>query len=598
MALQERLQMDFYRGGDRGRIFRIVPENPRREGDLKPNLGQASTGELIETLSHRNGWHRRTAHRLLIEQQDQAAVPLLAKLAEESDFPQARLHALWALEGLGALEAPLVKKALADEHPRIRENAIKMAEAFLPELSRSLMDLMDDSDPRVRFQFILTLGLVPGRHRALAQLTNELAEDRWFRDALLCSVGNTGMRVLDRLLSRYRGFFAEPSEGKQEFISHLVSGIAARRDSREISLFLITLDGSPQLRPAAWKQAALEGLAEGLHLEAKKRVSIPSARRVMMSLINDPSEEVSLAAREAAQYFALPAFIRQSLREAADGELAIEKRVLAVQALRGARYAQADPVLKDVLTTPTPQPVQEAAVATLSEFDEAGVADTLLSGWGGYGPPVRERVAQAMMRKGERAEALLNAVEDGRIPASTIDAVSKIRLTQYPDDAVRERAGKLLAAEVSDRATVIEQHQDVLELAGNVDRGREVFKESCSKCHMRQGERARIGPDLSGVNNKTRDELLESILDPSGDIQPNYANYILVDKTGRIYDGLLAGETAEAVKLRGEYEDITVLRKNIAEMRTSTVSLMPDGLEEDMSRQNLADVIEYLRAGL
>ena len=61
---------------------------------------------------------------------------------------------------------------------------------------------------------------------------------------------------------------------------------------------------------------------------------------------------------------------------------------------------------------------------------------------------------------------------------------------------------------------------------------------------------------------------------------------------------MLAGETAGTVTLRGEREDVTVLRRNIAELRASTVSLMPEGLEETMTRQELADVIAYLRAGL
>ena len=100
------------------------------------------------------------------------------------------------------------------------------------------------------------------------------------------------------------------------------------------------------------------------------------------------------------------------------------------------------------------------------------------------------------------------------------------------------------------------------------------------------------------MNNKTREELLAHILDPSFEIQSNYTNYIVVDKQGRIYDGLLASETAETVTLRGEYENFSLRRSDIEEMRASNVSLMPEGLEKDLSRQDLADVIAYLRAGL
>ena len=598
MALQERLQMDFYRGTDKGRIYRIVPENGRTGRSLKSGLSEAATAELAAALEHANGWHRRTAHRLLVEKQDQAAVPLLKTMAAESESPQGRLHALWVLEGLGALEPALVRRALSDEHPRIRENAIKMAETFLPELANVLMARQKDEDPRVRFQFILTLGLLPSNHRALAPLIAEHSEDKWFRKALLSSVGRGGMRVLNRLLTRYAGFFNEPTEGKREFLRELSAIIAAHRSSREISLFLITVDGSRRLENAAWRSAALSGLAKGLAIDGSRGFRIPAAEQVVMKFVRFSDPEVRDAAREAARYLHLPEFVRQSRREVADAELSIEERVRAAEALRAGSYAAVAPVLRELLTSVAPQALQSAAVGTLAQFDEDGVAELLLAGWSGYGPPVRERVAQAMMRRRDRAAAFLDAIEADRVAVETVDAVSRIRLTQYPDDTLRQRAEKLLAAQVSDRAEVLAAYADAVSLKGDLDHGRALFEEHCAECHQPQGQRARIGPNLSGVNNKTREQLIESILDPSRDIRPNYANYVVVDKVGRIYDGLLAGETAEAVRLRGEYEDQTILRKNIAEMRTSTVSLMPDGLEEDLSPQDLADVIEYMRAGL
>ena len=597
-ALQEKLQMDFYRGGDMGRIYRIVPDDPAHRRGLKSGLGEASIAELVETLAHPNGWHRRTAQRLLVEKQDASAVALLKQLLTAQPTPQARLHALWVLEGLDALESAMVRAALSDEHPRVRENAIKMAEAFLPELSRALMARVSDDDPRVRFQFILTLGLIPGNHRMIASMAAELAEDRWFRDALLCSTGTGGMKILGRLLTRHREFFSEPSEGKRTFLSHLVSTITERRDSREISLLLITLDGSSLLRTAEWRSAALGGMARGLAADGSRGLRIPAAAPIMMKYVNAPDDRVRESAREVARYLALPAFVRQSIAEAQDDELAMDERVRAVEALRGGAYAEVAPVVSKILGSPTAQAIQEAAAGTLAEFDEAGVGAILLAGWDGYGPAVRARVAQAMMRTAERATAFLDAVAGEHIPPATIDAVSKIRLTQHPDAAVRERARQLLAGQVSDRAEVVASHLDALALDGDVERGKVAFEKTCAKCHLRQGERGRIGPDLSGVNNKSREELLQNILDPSSDIQPRYANYIVVDTAGRIYDGLLAGETSAVVKLRGEYDDITIRRERIAEIRTSTVSLMPEGLEEEMTRQDLADVIEYLRAGL
>ncbi|HKQ39257.1 MAG TPA: PVC-type heme-binding CxxCH protein, partial [Verrucomicrobiae bacterium] len=110
-------QLDLNAGNDRGRIYRIVPENfQRRQFDA---LGKASTAELVKTLEHANGWHRDTASRLLYERQDPAAIPLLEKLFVISKNPLARLHAFYALTN------PPVANALGDPDPRVRAHAVR-----------------------------------------------------------------------------------------------------------------------------------------------------------------------------------------------------------------------------------------------------------------------------------------------------------------------------------------------------------------------------------------------------------------------------------------------------------------------------------------
>ena len=118
--------LDFNSGNDRGRIYRIVPEGFKQP--KLPQLGKASTVELVATLAHSNGWHRDTAARLLYERQDKAAVPALKKMVEKSNFPPARLHALYALDGLGALTDKILLTALADTDPTVRMHSVKLGE--------------------------------------------------------------------------------------------------------------------------------------------------------------------------------------------------------------------------------------------------------------------------------------------------------------------------------------------------------------------------------------------------------------------------------------------------------------------------------------
>jgi putative heme-binding domain-containing protein len=109
-----------------------------------------------------------------------------------------------------------------------------------------------------------------------------------------------------------------------------------------------------------------------------------------------------------------------------------------------------------------------------------------------------------------------------------------------------------------------------------------------------------VGPDLSGVNNKTKEELLKAILDPSAAIEPRFVNYMVTAKDGQVYDGVIANETPAAITLRGGTEegDQTILRRNVAEVRASSISLMPEGLEKSVNKKDMADLISYLRAGL
>ena len=115
-------------GVNRGRIYRVVPEGFKRPA--LPRLSKASTAELVTLLEHPNGWHRDTASRLLYQRQDADAVGPLRKLAVESRSPLGRLHALYALDGLNALDVKQVLSALSDAEPRVREHALKLAERF------------------------------------------------------------------------------------------------------------------------------------------------------------------------------------------------------------------------------------------------------------------------------------------------------------------------------------------------------------------------------------------------------------------------------------------------------------------------------------
>ena len=147
--------LDLNSGNDRGRIYRIVPENftPRPA----PQLGNATTAELVTTLAHPNGWHRDTAARLLHQRQDKAAVLALAALAERAEAPAPRLLALQVLRGLGALDEATLAVSLRDTDADVRTGAARLCTN-----ADMLAPLADDPAPRVRHEVAWTqIALAP-----------------------------------------------------------------------------------------------------------------------------------------------------------------------------------------------------------------------------------------------------------------------------------------------------------------------------------------------------------------------------------------------------------------------------------------------------
>jgi len=586
-------KMDFWAGDTMGRIYRIVPNKPLRRRDLKPALGAATTLELVQLLESTNGWHRQTAQRLLLERQDASAIPLLARLAQDGNSPQARLHALWALEGISGLDAAQVLKALKDRDFHVREHALRLSEPFL-EASESLKNavfaMTRDPEPRVQFQLAMTLGNSKDRRAlaALVDLTLQRAADPWSRTAILSSVAESASEFFDRLRAK-RSLLENP-----DLLNQLGSLIGGKHDAGEIGRFLKALGTQPNA------DAGLKGLARGLKLVGVRNLPVPGAESSLSAFMKSTSEPVQAAAWEAARYLELRGLMQKALTEAQAESLPLAQRVFAIRVLQGGSFATVSPVLRRVLDSPSTASLKIAAVEALSAFEDPTIPTVLLAPWKSYGPEVREKAQTVLLSQREWMAVLLKALEEGRVERASIDITVRARLLEHPDPTVVQRARNYFSTQTDNRTKIVEAHRDVLQVPGDVARGKQAFEKTCAKCHMPQRQHARLGPDLSGISSKTKQELLTAILNPSAAIEPRFVNYIVMTKDGRMYDGILANETPGAVTLRGTSDegDLTLLRRNIAEIRASTISLMPEELEKSLSRQGLADVIAYLQGGL
>jgi mono/diheme cytochrome c family protein/glucose/arabinose dehydrogenase len=187
-----------------GRIYRVRHESMAR--DESPALAGATPQELVQTLSHPNGWRRDRAQQLLVERREEAVVPSLEKLAAAAEDPRTRLHALWTLDGLDHIQPGMVISALADPSPEVRASAVRLAERWLvqpdPSVQAAVLKRLDDGNWFVREQLAASLGTLPAgaREPAVAALLERRADDPVVVDAALSGIRGSESDVLGRLL--------------------------------------------------------------------------------------------------------------------------------------------------------------------------------------------------------------------------------------------------------------------------------------------------------------------------------------------------------------------------------------------------------------
>jgi putative heme-binding domain-containing protein len=201
-----------------------------------------------------------------------------------------------------------------------------------------------------------------------------------------------------------------------------------------------------------------------------------------------------------------------------------------------------------------------------------------------------------LLRK-ETTTALLQKMADGVISPAVVSIDQRLILLQNPDESIRTASSSLFGGTVSaNRKEVVDQYAKALELPGDVTRGAAVFQKTCSKCHRINGVGHNVGPDISDTRARARDALLYDILDPNRRVDPQFTECIIVTMDGQLMNGLLIAESSESVTLRQPVgREQALSRSSIEELKSSTKSLMPEGIEKDVSIEQMADLLAFLK---
>jgi len=562
--------LDVSSGIDKGRIWRIVPDGFQRP--RPPRLGKATTGELVALLEHPNGWHRDTASRLLYERQDREAIAPLRKLAAASRLPLGRVHALYALDGLGALDAPRVLHALADDEPHVREHALRLAERFSaePAVLARVVRMTEDPDPGVRNRLAFSLGEFKdsAATRALARLASKDDTRPWFRLAILASAG-------DRAGDLFGLLFAEKDlrDARKGLLTELASEIGAAS------------------RPADVDRV-VKAIQELSNADKKYRDEL-----VLALLSRQPATARERLLQDNALVGKFTAdLLHKESAIALDSRETDKTRAVAIRLLRLAAFAQTQPVYRELLQASQPQLVAATALETLGRYDQPEVARFVLEAWPYLTPALRKTAAETLFSRKEWVAAFLDAVVQKKVSPVDVEPARLKLLQAYPDARLSARARQVLAgATFPRRQEVVDDYQKALRLKGDAARGKVLFKKECSACHALEGVGTSVGADLTAIHDWGPEKILLNILDPNREVQPQYLAYILTTKSGRVITGIIVSETANGVTVRRvDQTSETVPRADIDELHSTGQSFMPEGLEKQLDHQAMADLLAYL----
>ena len=143
---------------------------------------------------------------------------------------------------------------------------------------------------------------------------------------------------------------------------------------------------------------------------------------------------------------------------------------------------------------------------------------------------------------------------------------------------------------------MILEYNESTTVSGDREKGKAVFLKTCSVCHSLEGAGANFGPDLHSVSHQTKINLLTMILNPNKDIAAGYEGYIIEKTDGMALAGIVSNENDNSLLLRmqGGTEQ-TIVKSDIRSMTSMPISLMPEGLEASINKEEMADLLEYIK---
>ncbi len=531
---KEQLLPHYREGDDKGRIWKVVRASAR-----------SGSAKAEATFASANGWCRDKAQMRALQGGE-----IAMKVDREAPFVQF----VWTHLLKGTLSNEMVLQLFEFQTPRVHEQALQIAEKVewkaddSSQLHNALTKLVNDKDAKVRLQLACTLGELKFEWAGdlLAEVLNSAKPGSPLQGAALSSV----LPHLERVCEQTNA----------NSFAMLLHCALATKNEKAIAALVTRMD-------------AQKGQEELLTVLDEKNLSLAAFAK----------QVTDAKAREVVEKMAA------QLQQAADStRTAPTMESLALLASDREHREMVKGLLPELWT----KTGNAEVLRLVAKLQPQGGEQFLLEGWDQRTPALRVQILETLLSNDAWTLALMKRPE-----AKSADASMRARLIKHPKKNIANLAEKVFADSTSaTRAAVVAKFKPALTLTGDAAKGKVVFSQVCISCHKLDGVGLELGPDLRSVAQHDAEKLLNSILDPSAIIEPGFMAYHGTLKSGEQLYGVIATETSASLtlKMAGNVTK-SVLRSDVASLKSAGISLMPEGLEAALTPQTLADLIAYLK---
>lgn len=318
-------------------------------------------------------------------------------------------------------------------------------------------------------------------------------------------------------------------------------------------------------------------------------------------LDGDSDQPLSRSALLLAGNLGLPKALPRLQSVALDANQAMEFRRQCVACWT--RYDAAD-VLPEIdrLVDQFPEAIElhEACVDVVAGLDKTDVAPRLLALHKRIAAAARVRVVDTLSSKASWAHALLDAIESNQLSKTDLGGNQAMRIVALGDEPLKQQLNRVWGAVRTGRdparQQVIQRVQQLLaNHAGDPNRGQEVFRRVCAQCHRMHGVGHEVGPDITRNGRGNFEQLVSNVLDPNLVIGAGFVSRTVLTFDGRVVSGIVLQDSQEqlVLKLQGGRSE-TIAKDDIDSESQTGLSLMPEGLETQMTNQELVDLFALL----